>query len=151
MFKSYNESELNTLYRYALALCQNENHAYDLVQETMLKLHSKIYFKKIAYAKKTLRNLFFDEMKHLKTQEKYLETMIENDVVNDIDLYIKKDELEKILTDLLPQERELLYLIYVEEKSYKEVSKLHEVKISTLLSRVRRLKKNIQQGLTNER
>lgn len=145
-----NSTELNILYRYALVLTNQDEEAYDLVHSAILKIEGRTIFKELAYAKTVVRHLFFDH----KKKEKRIEPLVRE--VQEIDysfeeLVINQDELEVLLKNLLPLERELLFLIAVEEHTYKEVAKITGENINTLLTRFKRIKEKISKRRSYEK
>ena len=98
----------------------------------------------MAYVKKSIRNKFYD----LNQKKEKPETFDESDFKNEVDweqLVIHKNEVEVYLKSLKPEERELLYLIFVDEYTYKEISKKHQAPLGTVLARVHRLKKTLRE------
>ena len=132
---------LQTLYRYSLALSQNHDLSYDLVHDSLVKLKGKLVFNKEAYLKKSIRNNFYDLYRN-KKKDTHPDPLPE--AIDTEDLLIKKDLVNYYLTKLAPEERELLYLVYVEDYTYKEVAKVFKVKIGTIMSRLARVKEKVK-------
>ena len=62
----FDRDKLNQLYRYGFALTANNELAYDLVHDAIEKLISRTFvLNKMAYAKTTMRNNFYDLIKQL--------------------------------------------------------------------------------------
>ena len=136
-----NTKDLNKLYQYALVLTNQDEEAYDLVHTAILKIEGRFILKELAYAKTVVRHLFFD---HKKKEAKAFEYTSDFSIDSSFEeVLINQDQLQELLKKLKPAERELLYLIAVEEHSYKEVSKLTGEKINTLLTRFKRIKEKI--------
>jgi RNA polymerase sigma factor (sigma-70 family) len=137
-----NKTDINKLYRYALVLTNQDEEAYDLVHNAILKIEGRFMLKELAYAKTVVRHLFFD---HKKKEAKTLAIEPESLAIDHSfeDLIIKQDELSGLLEKLLPLERELLYLITVEGHSYKEAAEITGEKINTLLTRFKRIKEKV--------
>lgn len=142
----FNQQELNKLYRYAAALSGDDVMAYDLVHDVIVKMSGRFIFKKNAYAKQAIRTTFFDYFKKNKTENFFKESGEYDNISKDLeDVLIEKDLTSKVLSKVSPENREILYLLYVEEYTYKELSKFLNIKQGTLLSVVHRLKKNLQE------
>lgn len=142
------ENELNKLYRYALALTNQSEEAYDLVHSAVIKMQGRLILRKVAYAKTTIRHLFYEakkkEPEELVDETPSIDTTLE-------DIAINSDQVKVILKELSPSERELLYLIAVEEYSFKEVANETGEKLGTLLSRFHRIKEKIKKGGLHEK
>lgn len=66
------EKLLNRAYRYALSLTHNKDDAFDLVQNTYLKLVKKNKPLLISYFITTLRNQFIDDIRRDKLKLNWL-------------------------------------------------------------------------------
>ncbi|NQZ33299.1 MAG: sigma-70 family RNA polymerase sigma factor [Oceanospirillaceae bacterium] len=157
----FDDELLNSLYRYALSLSNDQQQAYDLVQSCC----EKVLLKKVAkkelkpYMLKSIRNQFIDQYRRWK-----LELVIDSDLEHQerIDeqqtaqgleqLMIDRQHLAIILQDISYQDRELLYLWAVEGNSMQELAQRTNTSRNTLLSRLNRLKKRLNQkyGYLNE-
>lgn len=140
-------NQLNELYRYAWALCANEEHAYDLVHNALVKLNSKSQEQSVAYLKVVVRNLFIDQYRKQRIEKDYL-AMSEDFQYLESDLehvFIQREDIRKILQDCDPEDREILYQWAVEEKTFDEIASETNQKLGTLLSRVHRIKNRIRQ------
>ena len=138
------KEELNSLYRYALALTHQSDEAYDLVHESILRSHKKFILNKQPYLKKTIRHLFYDQHRKTSIHQSAIETFSSAEEELSFEkIYLHQNEIHHYLKELHPEEREVLFLLIVEEKTYQEVAKLLDIKIGTLLSQVHRLKKKI--------
>ncbi len=138
-----NKSDLNKLYRYALVLTNQDEEAYDLVHSAILKIEGRFILKELAYAKTVVRHLFFDHKKKEAASEELVPDAMSIDQSFE-EIIIHKDEVEALLKELKPLERELLFLIIVEGHSYKEASKITGEKINTLLTRFKRIKDKLR-------
>ncbi|MCP4320629.1 MAG: RNA polymerase sigma factor [Psychromonas sp.] len=144
---------LNELYRYALSLCQQSDQAYDLVQSSCEKvLKQKIEQDSLkAYMMTCIRNEYFDQFRHFKlslvVDEKLQNEQSVNEevVLQHLDsIMIDKQHVAIILEQLSIDERELLYLWAVEGFSMQEIATQTNTARGTLLSRISRLKKRLQ-------
>ena len=144
-----NASELNTLYRYALALVQDEARAYDLVHSALVKALPKQPDHLMSYMRVSIRNLYFDEYRREKNFRQELLDEASPDVVqmqapSIEDIYVETDELEQVLGELDPRDRELLYLYAVEEMTFEEIAQQTGQKRGSLLSRMHRLREKLK-------
>lgn len=154
-----NKSDLDKLYRYAMAFTRNEDMAYDLLQSSIergLKKGIASMDEPIAYIKVIIRNMFFDEQRRNKVVplisldqcgEKYDE---ETDNISLEDLYIQQEDVERVISDLSPAESELLYLWAVEEYTAEEIAGVLEQPRGTVLSKLHRLKKRIRENINQQ-
>lgn len=144
-----NRSELNRLFRYALALGASEPDAADLVQETLEK--TLLHFSgsesiKEKWMRKTLRNKHIDQLRRLQRFQHFeLDTVDEQEVYaldtdSLEDLMIKKGEF-KDCWDLLKQsEREVVYLWAIEGYTAAEIGEQMDCSRNTILSKIHRIK-----------
>ncbi len=156
-----NKALLNDLYRYAVSLTQDETLAYDLVQSCCEKtLGKKIEGdQRKAFMFKVIRNHYIDIYRRRKlelvsdSESSNHSAREEQCTLQDLDqIMIDKQHVDLILSDLNYQERELLYLWAVEGTTLQEISERTSTPRGTLLSRLNRLKKRLQQqyGHLNE-
>ena len=141
----FNKQELNKLYRYATSLSGDDVLAYDLVHDAVVKMSGRFILKKNAYAKQVIRTGFYDYYKKEKSKE-MLSDFSDVDFSKDLEsLLVDKDLTSETLAKVSPKNREILYLLFVEEYTYKELSKFLDMKQGTILSTVYRLKKKLQE------
>jgi len=151
MNKLFSKTEYNQSYRYCISLCKDPDEAFDLLQASIEKLlrkgidnldNPKMYLFRI------IRNEFIDRCRRRKKMT-LVEYHDESNVVqldsNQLEnLIINKDEINRIMENVDPSERELLYLSVVEGYSISEISKLSGTPRGTLLSKLHRLKLKIR-------
>ncbi|NRA46032.1 MAG: RNA polymerase sigma factor [Oligoflexales bacterium] len=140
----YSQDELNNYYRYALALTNHSNDAYDLVHDALIKVEGRMLFKRQAYIKMVIRNHYFDTLRKGSKNE-YVESVPEEASLELESILVDQMEVASLLEKVTPEERELIYLIEIEGQTYKEVSKLLQVSQGTLLSKLHRAKKKLKQ------
>ena len=157
-FKYIYDTYFNMIYRICLIYLSDITEAEDVVQETFLKLfNSKSIFNSEEHVKAWLitvsKNLCKDMLKNFwksrrVDMEKISKLVDQNsDDMKDPSLKYAVEELLK-----LPQKYKIvIYLFYYEEYYIKDISKILEIKESTIqtqLSRARRLlEKNIKERL----
>jgi len=150
---SFSKENINELYRYSLSLTHNHHAAQDLVSESIEKILSRAFvINKIAYAKRCIRNKFYD---NYRLQSKFMDIEVEEAASEDEleKLTLDKKYLEYLLKDLSPQERELLYLWAVEEHSLQQIANFTKTPKGTLTSRIFRIREKIKKtkDVHNER
>ncbi len=146
----FDDKTLNNLYRYGHALCGQSDLAYDLVHDAIEKMLQKTFIlNKVAYAKKTMRNKYFDLMKSKATTTSSL--LEEENLTSDWNKFRdQKLDLETLLKKIPDLDRELLYLWAVEEYTTAEMSTLLDIPKGTITSRLKRLRDKLQQEENNE-
>lgn len=140
-----NKEDLNHLYQYACSLTQNDEQAYDLVHEAVIKLQKYNPENSIAYAKSIIKNLYFDQYKKNKRESSnQFDQIDEIGSTEDLEaLVITRNSVNQILNNISPDERELLFEWAVEGKTVQEIADERETKLGTLLSKISRLRKKI--------
>ena len=120
----FNPNELQALYKYAMALCDDESAAFDLVQSAVERCIAKQsegapIDAPVSFAKKVLRNSFIDQYRRRTkfVEEPYEEEVFPLDATQAHleDMVLASIELEKLWPTLAVSDREVLYLWAVEE------------------------------------
>lgn len=137
---------VDSLYNLALKMTQNRQDAEDLVQETSLRAYR--YFGKFregtnfkAWIITILRNLFINEYRRKmkeppKTEFEEVKDFISFSEISGVQEEIFSDNIKSAI-DKLPEElRTALTLFYVEEFSYKEIARITDVPVGTVMSRL---------------
>jgi RNA polymerase sigma-70 factor, ECF subfamily len=142
---------LQVAFRYAFSLTHHQCDAEDLVQSAWLKLLSmkaKVPAKNLLLV--TIRNLFFDELRRRKIisfctldeQEQMVSKSATHSAFGDIDA---------MLSELRPTEREALFLYEVEGYTASEISRLTGQPRGTVLSPMHRARLRLLKLAQNER
>ena len=145
------------LRRYALALTANSStQADDLVQDTLehalkkrsLWLHNSNLR---AWLFTIMHNLFINQIKRVgATQHDDLNT-IANTLHSDSDADPAHDyfmtQLKKQLDLLSVKHKEIIFLVSLEGFSYEEVSKILDIRVGTVMSRLHRAREQLRQAL----
>jgi RNA polymerase sigma-70 factor (ECF subfamily) len=149
----FNETELNRLYRYAFSLTNAEASAYDLLQSAVEK-YLKLSVAKLSgdgrlrYLRTMIRNRFIDqyrkEQRHPHQEFESVEALISIDMPGPEKVLIESEQILDILAGLYASERELLHLWALEEYTAKEIAEQLDCPRGTVLSRIHRLKRKIQ-------
>jgi len=166
--KDYLLIHIDALYRSALYLVKNENNADDLVQETYLKAFKSLRNDEIinnerAWLFKILMNTFINHYRKSKTEpslvdfdsiESFHESIKEEALTSPIaenetefDEWLDSD-IKKALEELPDDFRLVILLSIVEGFSYKEISKMLNCPIGTVMSRIYRGRKILKEKLT---
>lgn len=148
----FDEQGLNRLYHYGLALTNDESLSYDLLQdalESLLQLpgnrqpeHSD------AYVRTCMRNRYIDQLRH---EKRFPSEPIDWDIQESVSMtwpdpaeqLIDQDQVQSLLDQLQPLDRELLYLWAFEEYTAQEIADLQQAPRGTILSRIHRLRARI--------
>ncbi|EPJ44642.1 MAG: hypothetical protein OFPII_33540 [Osedax symbiont Rs1] len=151
---TFSKALLNDLYRYALSLTHDEHQAYDLLQSCCEKsLQKQLDTSQLKpYMLRIIRNLFIDQYRRKQLElvvDSGSSAVIELDeqttLQNLEDIVIDQQHVALVLAQLNHQDRELLYLWAVEGVTMQELAERTATPRGTLLSRLSRLKKRLQQ------
>tara|TARA_R110002049_G_scaffold124479_1_gene279943 strand:- start:27200 stop:27682 length:483 start_codon:yes stop_codon:yes gene_type:complete len=144
--------QLNCLYRYCFSLTGEKHESYDLLQsgiEKYIKADISSVDNKLAYIKKIIRNHYLDECrKNSKIKmEQYDETVTHVDMnTNSLENIVATQyQVEAVWKKLTVAEREIMYFWAVEGYTTDELAKFLDVPRGTLLSRIHRLRKRLEQ------
>jgi RNA polymerase sigma-70 factor (ECF subfamily) len=149
------EPLIPALRRYARALTRNAATADDLVQDCLERAVSRWHQRRDGDARPwlfaILHNLAVSQFRQQATRGTHvaLEAASEHDVRQDAvqeNKLIYQDVLDK-LARLPEDQRAVLLLIAVEDLSYAEASKVLNVPIGTVMSRLSRARERLQQEL----
>ena len=149
--KLFDRPVLQRLYRYASALCNDNEDAYDLMQYSLEKYlqhpADRTHAGDQAYVRAIMRNRFIDEYRRSNRfpQESYDDASpVAMDETSLEDIVIAQADLEIVWRLLDPFERELLYYWAVEEMTAQEIASQIDVPRGTVLSRIYRIRKKIE-------
>jgi RNA polymerase sigma factor (sigma-70 family) len=147
---SFDPAMLDRLFRYCLSLTRHRDDALDLMHsaiEKYLSLPQADVRQPVHYVRRIARNLFYDQQRHAKRYpmeslpEEYPPDFSERDLES---MVIDEITLAKIWQNLLPAEREVIYLWAAEEMSTSEIALHLGQPRGTVLARLHRLKQRIQ-------
>jgi RNA polymerase sigma-70 factor (ECF subfamily) len=158
---------LKALYRFAFKLTNNEDDANDLVQDTYLKAYRFIAsYEKGSNAKawlfRILKNSFINNYRKVSKEpnkvdyeeaENFLSTGISNyseslDLRDKIFRGLIGDEVSTALSSLPVDFRTVIILCDIEEFTYEEISKIVDIPIGTVRSRLHRARKMLREMLS---
>lgn len=150
--------EIPALRRYARALCRDFSQADDLVQECLVRAVSKrrlwIRGRKLRpWLFTMMHNLFVNGLRQHQvisaTGDVDLETFAIGSA-EDTDTLCTMSDFERALRGLSDEHREVLLLVGVEQMSYKEVAKVADVPVGTVMSRLARARERLAASLEGE-
>ena len=158
---TFDRTALNRMYRYCYSLTNNEDAAYDLLQdglERYLRVRPDAPMAPFSYLRRIVRNRFIDGLRDRGAQ------ILDNAAEIDPDCVaigfgslegtvIAQQDLERIWDVLDPFERELLHLWALEGYTGKEVAEQLGLPLGTVLARIHRLRQRLPRrlGETDER
>ncbi len=153
---------LPAAYNLARWLAHNDQDAEDLVQEAylrafkffegfhgqdsrnwLLKIVRNTFYSRLPQLRKQALASSFDEAFEIESSEEYNPEAI-------ILRYVDQQLLKQALLELPLEYREVIVLRELEDLSYKEIAELVGVPIGTIMSRLARGRKRLQQQLANE-
>lgn len=152
-------AELPTLRRYARALAGNSAIADDLVQDTIeraLKQWQGLRdTKRIApWLRSILHNLFIDEVRRVRSRGREEEV---GDLADDLLLSTPVSDgataidFTRAMASLSVEHRQVLLLVGVENRNYREVADELGIPIGTVMSRLARGRERLRSALEGER
>lgn len=148
---------LNDAYRYALALCQHQHTAEDLVQTAWVGLLKVNGPRNRPYLFRSIRNHYINiNKRHQLIAMDSLEEMEGNDQHLDneeqlvVDRLIHHQDLEILLTSLRSIEREFLFLHYYQGLTHQEIADHSGLSRNTVLSILHRMTKKLRQQRQRE-
>lgn len=99
-------------------------------------------------------NLAVDHLRKIKIHYEFDESIMPNPMQDDLaEKYEKKQKMEKIevaLSRLSPADRELVILFHREERSYREISEIVKMPVTTIKVRLHRARKRIAEMIKKE-
>ncbi|MEM9157868.1 MAG: RNA polymerase sigma factor [Verrucomicrobiota bacterium] len=145
-FQSVIDANYANLYKFAVSLCRSQTDAWDLTQETFLiwakkgnTIRSQGATKSWLYT--TLYREFLKTVKrsnrHTSIEDQEFEYEGETACVDDIQKIDAYTAME-MLTELKIEYRNVISLYYLESYSYKEIAKILDIPIGTVMSRLAR-------------
>jgi len=147
------KSDIQSLYQYALTLCQHKENAEDILHTSLEKYFSSIEVGTVvsnptAFIRTSIRNRFIDQYRQQQTRQlESFEEQADYDI-SPLDLesmQINRHALKEVWATLDSDEREALYYWAVLGMSTDEVCQELNIPRGTFLSRVHRLRKRCNQ------
>lgn len=151
------------LFTYIMFVVRDEDFANDIFQDTFVKVITKMHeghyntSGKFGYwLTKVCHNIIMDQYRRQKS-ECITELGADNDIesINDDDCLSRSheerivkaqvlDELKMMINRLPPEQREVIYMRFHKDMSFKEIANLTGVSINTALGRVRYAVRNLR-------
>ena len=141
------------LRRYARALAGDRYAADDLVQDTLERAWNKYHLWRQgsdlrAWLFAIMHNVFVNQMRsrRLKIElpmEDPPEVAVRGTQLDGIEL----DDLQRALSQLSAEHREVLLLVAVEQMKYEEVSRTLDIPVGTVMSRLSRARERLRQHI----
>lgn len=150
---------MDNLRRFAFSLTGEKQDAYDLLQETVVRLLEKNVpddadTRKWAF--RVCKNIWLDQLRANKVRRLWAESKIgEMDNRQDgqkiADDHIALEEVKSIMAELPDEQRTILSLVAVEGFSYKEAAEMMDIPVGTVMSRLSRARAAIADSLNQGR
>ena len=148
----------NRLYGYYYRLTGNSTVSDDLLSELFVKLVQKIDSYKgdcfDAWLFRVASNIFNDHLRHKMRQQKLLEqkglsdgNSLWNENIDEVDNF---DELQRLLSQLDGDTKELIVMRYYSQMSFKELAKTRNEPVGTTLSRLHRGLKRLKEQMVKK-
>lgn len=150
--------QLNQLFRYAVALTNHEDDAFDFVQTGLEKYLAspRLIHSPMAYIRQAIKHQYID---HYRREQKF--DHVSMDSVDEVqiieiegcsleDVVIREDEFDKCIKVMTIEEREILFLSSIEGYTAKEIAEETGTPRGTVLSKLHRMKKRIRTLLNQE-
>lgn len=145
-------NELNIVYRYLLKKGIPKTDAEDAVQETAykyLRFSDSIRSSKVhSWLIRVALNYYYDMCRKNKKYTLNLEENMDKNETDELPERVileneRNEEIHRLLKKLKPRYRELLLLKYESDLSYEEISKLLDMKISSIKTNLFRARKKL--------
>ena len=150
------EHNQSKLFSYILFIVRDEDIANDMFQETFIKIIVKLRHRKYAptgkfaaWCMRIAHNVIMDQYRQQKS-ERIVEPTEDNDLSNlthddlldsNIETHFINDQvmkdIQKMIDLLPPSQREVVFMRFFQQMSFKEIAKTTEVSINTALGRMR--------------
>ncbi len=150
-FQQWIKQHHKSLYRHALWMCADASLAEDMVQETYFQAwksyrHLKDERKALAWLLTILRRAVYREYRH-KIQQKNLQQQIHDMGLSELAINQQDEYLDvmQALALMNINQREALLLHTLHGYSYGDISQQLDVPIGTVMSRISRARKVLQQ------
>jgi len=146
--------EMGNLRRFCFSLTGHSADADDLLQQTIERILNKgvpedAHIGKWSFT--VCKNLWLDEIRSRQVRKRYLQVPREEETGVSAEAEVSAArEIDDVLgaLDNLPNEQRLaLVLVAIEGKSYSEAAEILDVAKGTIMSRVSRARKNLEEKL----
>lgn len=152
------------LYSYIYYLIFDEHEAFDLTQDTFIKAYENLYRFNLnknfstwlfCIAKNTTYNYIKKRNRNtiLKTEELDMMQIEDKKLTNPIDIYEKKlydNKILKLIDSLPDKYKDLIYLKYINELTYKQISEKLNIPEKTIETRLYIARKKLNKAILKE-
>lgn len=143
---------INDMYAYGKSLGVEDDYVMDAIQDVFLKIFfNKPRFNSVAHFKffllKSLKNKLYDFFRYKPFSNTTdiqhdafnfsIKTTILDEIIEDEDRVVIQQKIEKLLNSLSPLQKEAVYLRYIQELEYAQISEMmgrNETSIRKLVS-----------------
>ncbi|WP_315833067.1 sigma-70 family RNA polymerase sigma factor [Bradyrhizobium prioriisuperbiae] len=137
---------LQALQRYARALTRDHGRAEDLVHDTLLRaIERRSTYRDgeslINWLRSILHNTFIDERRRADADIRHVQqvsSQTETESPPDQESRLHLQEVSRLFDDLPEDQRAALYLVVVEDMSYRDAADSLNIPVGTLMSRIGR-------------
>lgn len=158
------EEFLPKLSRYVGRFIKDKDELDDIIQNIFVKAYTNImsYDEDQRFSPWIYRIAHNESLNYIKKKKSIPFSFFEPDALvpyfkteetgtKEFDAIITKKELDKMLESLSFKSKEIIHLYYYEELSYKEISKVLEIPVTTVGVRINRAKKDLEKMVVNNK
>ena len=141
------------LRRYARALVGDRHVADDLVQDTLERAWNKFYLWRPgsdlrAWLFTIMHNVFVNQARRRRYESEELTDETPAAAVRATQgEQLELRDVDRVLSSISPEQREVVLLVAVEQLTYEEVSRALDIPIGTVMSRLSRGRERMRQAL----
>lgn len=154
------EKYIDDLYAYSLSLTSNKDDCLDAIHDVFVQLYiQKRKFNEEdnikAYLFRSLRNRIIDISRHLQKEVDYfdlpvydvkVEKTADSDLLEDEERNNLAERVRNLLSLLNPRQREIIYLRYMHEMDYSEISDIMGINADSVRKQVARAIKTMREN-----
>ena len=145
-----------SMYKTAIVILKNEDDAYDVLQEALIKMYkniTKLENKEafLFWSRRIIVNCCYDLINKNKKIVDMTNKLVDTFEETREDIYNCEDELVKKLEQLDPDLRLTVTLYYYNDLSTKEIGEILEIPVGTVKSRLSRARGKLYEILKEER
>ena len=146
------------LRRYARALMRGDTLAADdLVQDCLERALSRMHRWRVgsdlrAWLFTIMHNLHANQTRRYNNGPKFVELVESDDhphVYGDAENQLKLRDLHRAMTELPPEQREILLLVSLEGLRYQDVANILDVPVGTVMSKLSRARKQLREKVND--
>ncbi len=146
----YNETR-SYVFRFAFSIMKNKEEAEDIMQDTYININKyasnyDAKTKPMSWILTITKNLCFNKLKKQKRNNNMDITELEETLVTNNDNAFDKVLVQNIIESLNDEERQIFVLHSIEDFKFKEIGKMLDMKLSTVLSKYHRALKKVREN-----